>query len=291
MDYNYNRIFDELRQLVTKSALIGFVLMGGLSIMVCLLTILGILPPYALWTVLWLIPFSIMLVLMMRYNLNKLKVLAKKQQISMMANHAKQVIADLSQQFPDTYVNDCRTKMEYLSKNGIDVNTAVERLNNNVDSYNELALNFLHESDRLEDELYSLMHPDTLQEYAQKAHTLRVNANDLGLVKLTDTAFFMEMEAFVGKLDILRDNWKKLSFEMDESYHILSEYTKSLESNDKITFKMWGERLQEAFSALEVYDTNKAKDILNELMTYKINSEITNALGGIITNIDEMMAK
>jgi hypothetical protein len=54
---------------------------------------------------------------------------------------------------------------------------------------------------------------------------------------------------------------------------------------------MWGERLQEAFSALEVYDTNKAKDILNELMTYKINSEITNALGGIITNIDEMMAK
>ncbi len=57
-----------------------------------------------------------------------------------------------------------------------------------------------------------------------------------------------------------------------------------------MTFKKWGEQLQEAFQALEVYDTDKAKTILNELVKFPIDSDLNNALKGIISNIDEMMA-
>ena len=151
---------------------------------------------------------------------------------------------------------------------------------------------FLKNSDKYEDALYDLMQRDTLMQYGANAHTLRVKANELGLVTLTDTAFFHEMEAYAGCLDIVRDNWKKLSLELDEAYSILNAYVKSLGLTDGnyVSFKKWGEQLQEAFHALELYDTQKAKKILNELVKSPIDSDISNALKGIISNIDEMMA-
>ncbi len=79
---------------------------------------------------------------------------------------------------------------------------------------------------------------------------------------------------------------------------MLSEYAKSLKLKDDaidkdgnhMSFKKWGEQLQEAFRALETYDTEKAKTILNELVRFPIDSDITKALKGILSNIDEMMA-
>ena len=57
-----------------------------------------------------------------------------------------------------------------------------------------------------------------------------------------------------------------------------------------MTFQRWGEQLQEAFNALETYDTMKAKRILSDLMKYQIDADITKTLQSIITNIDEIMA-
>ena len=93
-------------------------------------------------------------------------------------------------------------------------------------------------------------------------------------------------------------NWKKLSLELDEAYTILSAYAKSLglkqdavdKDGNHMTFKKWSEQLQEAFHALEIYDTTHAKQILNELVKFQIDSDITNSLKAIITNIDDIMA-
>lgn len=57
-----------------------------------------------------------------------------------------------------------------------------------------------------------------------------------------------------------------------------------------MTYKRWGEQLQEAFNALETYDTIKAKRILSELIQYQIDTDITKTLQSIIANIDEIMA-
>ena len=57
-----------------------------------------------------------------------------------------------------------------------------------------------------------------------------------------------------------------------------------------ITLKRWCEQLQEAFHVLEAYYTDKAKTILNELIKFPIDSDLNNALKGILSNIDEMMA-
>jgi len=298
MNYNDNRIFDELRLLIDKSALIWLTIMTGVSLLIGMLCLANVLPTEALWSLIWILPTALSLWFVIYYYHRKAKILAQKHQISMMAYHAKQVLERLQEQIPDTLITDSRIKMRYLARHGIDIDGAMARLGHNAEKYNDLAMAFLKNSDKYEDTLYDLMQPDTLMQYGASAHTLRVKANELGLVTLTDTAFFHEMEAYAGEFNVLRDNWKKLSFELDETYSILNEYVKSLHlKNDAVdkdgnhmTFKKWGEQLQEAFRALEAYDTNKAKNILNELVKFPIDSDINNALKGIISNIDEMMA-
>ena len=61
------------------------------------------------------------------------------------------------------------------------------------------------------------------------------------------------------------------------------------EDGNQITFKEWGEHLQEAFDALEIYDTKRARSILNELLRYQIDSDITKNLQSIVANIDEIL--
>lgn len=292
MNHNDNQIFDELKFLIDKSALIWLTIMAGAAILIALLCLAGALPAAALWALVWIVPTAAALWIIVRCYHRKLKLLAQKQQISMMAYHAKQVLDHLQQQIPDTLISDSRIKMRYLARHGIEIDTALARLGQNVEKYNELAAAFLKNSDKYEDTLYDLMQPDTLIQYGTKAHELRIKANELGLTRLTDTAFFHEMEAYAGCLDIVRVNWKKLSLDLDEAYRILNEYIKSigLVNDNYMSFKKWGEQLQEAFHALELYDTQKAKTILNELVKSPIDSDITKALKGIISNIDEMMA-
>lgn len=290
MEYNYNRILEEIRQLINKSVLIWFGFMAGLSLLISVLCAVDVIPTQALWALLGIIPSALVLIAVVAYYYKKAGSFAKKQQIAMMAFHAKKAIDDLQQEFPDTFLSDCQIRMRYLSKNGIDVDNALKRLGGNVDNYNQLVLSFLGKSDELEDELYDLMQPDTLFQYGSKAHSLRVKANELGISNLTDTAFFHEIEAYAGSFDIVRSNWEKLSFELDEAYGIFFEYINSLGLDKPMTFKRWGERLQEAFNALETYDTMKAKRILSELIKYQIDADITKTLQNIITNIDEIMA-
>lgn len=298
MNHTENRIFEELKHLIDCSALIWLAAMGGVSLLIALLCLLGALPRAALWALLWLLPTALFLWAAVGYYHKKARILAQKQQIAMMAYHAKQVMEHLQRQIPDTLLTDSKIKMRYLARHGIDIDNAMVRMGHNVERYNELVLAFLQNSDKYEDSLYDLMQPDTLLRYGANAHTLRLKANELGLVTLTDTAFFHEIEAYAGCYDVVRANWKKLSLELDEAYSVLNEYAKSLglkndaidQDGNHMTFKRWGEQLQEAFQALEAYDTDKAKTILNELIKFPIDSDLNNALKGILSNIDEMMA-
>lgn len=290
MEYNYNQILEEIRQLVNKSVFIWLGFMAGMAFLISTLCAVDILPTEVLWSLLGIILSAILLTFLVAYYHKKAGTFAKKQQIAMMAFHAKKAIDNLQQEFPDTFLSDCQIRMRYLAQNGIDVDNALKRLGGNVDAYNQLVLSFLGESDELEDALYDLMQPDTLFQYGSKAHALRVKANELGITNLTDTAFFHEIESYAGSLDVVRANWEKLSFELDEAYGIFFEYINSLGLDNPMTFKRWGERLQEAFNALETYDTIKAKRILSELIKYQIDADITKTLQSIIANIDEIMA-
>ena len=53
--------------------------------------------------------------------------------------------------------------------------------------------------------------------------------------------------------------------------------------------KNGGEQLHEAFDALETYDPDKARSILNELLQYQIDADITQNLQNIVANIDEVL--
>lgn len=296
MENNYNRMSVELKQLVNRAAFIWVGFMTAVSLIIVLLCMCGILPAAALWSLVWIVPAALSLSAIAHFYNKKARQLMQKQQISVMAYRAKQVINSLPQ-MPDTLISDSRIKMRYLVRHGIDVDAALVRLGNNIEAYNELALSFLRDSGKCEDTLYDLLRPETLMQYGAHAHSLRIKANELGILNLTDTAFFHEIEAYAGCLDIVRANWKKLSYELDEAYTVLNEYAKSLglkkdaidKDGNHMTFRKWSEKLQEAFLALETYDTAKARRILNELVKYQIDSDITNSLKSIITNIDDMM--
>ena len=224
------------------------------------------------------------------------ELLMKKQKLSMLAYQAKQTLDHL-EELPDTYITDCRIKMRYLAKNGVDVDTALQNMDGNVDKYNDFLLTLVGESHRKEDELFTLMDSDTLLQYGAKVHALRVKSNALGLRNLTDTAFFHEIEAYAGNLEVIQNNWEKLSFEWDEACDVFTDYIQSLGLKDhatdgqgnQITFKKWGEQLHEAFDALETYDPDKARSILNELLQYQIDADITQNLQNIVANIDEVL--
>ena len=196
------------------------------------------------------------------------ELLMKKQKLSMLAYQAKQTLDHL-EELPDTYITDCRIKMRYLAKNGVDVDTALQNMDGNVDKYNDFLLTFVGESHRKEDELFTLMDSDTLLQYGAKVHALRVKSNALGLRNLTDTAFFHEIEAYAGNLEVIQNNWEKLSFEWDEACDVFTDYIQSLGLKDhatdgqgnQITFKKWGEQLHEAFDALGTYEPDKARSI------------------------------
>lgn len=242
--------------------------------------------------IVWFVPILIV----GQYNSRKTTMLLKKQRLALMAHQAKQTF-DALQEFPDTYATDCRIKIRYLAKNGIDVDTALKNMEGNIDNYHDFLLSFVGESHRKEDELYTLMAPETLLQYGAKVHALRVKAHTLGLRNLTDTAFFHEMEAFAGNLEVVHANWEKLSFEWDEACDIFTNYIQSLglknhaidSRGNQITFREWGEQLHEAFEALEAYDTTRAKNILNELLQYQIDADITKNLKAIVANIDDIL--
>ena len=71
----------------------------------------------------------------------------KKQKLSLMTYQAKKSF-DTIQDFPDTFNTDCRIKLRYLSKNGIDVDTALKSMGGNIDKYNDFMLTFVGEARR-----------------------------------------------------------------------------------------------------------------------------------------------
>lgn len=220
----------------------------------------------------------------------------KKQKLSMMAFQARQSFDNMTN-ISEGFETDAKIKMRFLAKNGIDIDNALKAMNGNIEKYNDFVLTFLGESQRKKEELLSLLDKDTIIQYGAKVHSLRVKANALGLINLTDTAFFHEIEAYAGNIELVRLNWDKLSSEWDEIYDIYVKYIKSLGLNEHATdkdgnqmsFKKWGEQLHEAFNALETYDTIRAKKLLNELIQFQIDSDITKNLEILVASIDDIL--
>lgn len=296
MGDNHSKIVEEMKRLIDKSAFIWFIFMTGLSVLIFLLYILGFLPISALWSLIWLLPTVLALLFAVHYFHKKTDTFAKKQQLAMIAFYVKQAFDVLQPKFWDADISDCDIKLSYLIKNGIQVRKTLKAFNNDGDSYNDLAMRFAEECNHLADDLFHLMRQETLFQYGAKVHDLRIMANKLGIENLADTAYFHELGAYSGNIEIVKTNWDKLSFELDEAYRIFSGYIRSLECAEhdrkkdsaQMTFKKWGEQLQEAFRALEEFDTDKAKQILNELIRYQIDADIIKSLQGIIAAIDEI---
>jgi hypothetical protein len=292
---NNNILIEELEGTVNKWSKAIFGVMGGVAVVDIILVATRLVPVYSLLIIAGYVPVSVLILILMNDNRQKLNTLSKKIQISTAACKAKDVMNTLvkSYSYSDASNNSkaSKEKMQYLSDNGVDITSALKQVNSNIEKYNKLAADFINECTVLEDDMYTLMQKKSLSEYATKARELRLKSNALGFRNLTDTAFFHELEACTGNLEILETNWQKLSFELDESSALLEEYIKSLSDNAQFSRKAWVERLQEAFNALEVLDTDTAKEIFIELMENPLNPDVAAVLKNIIASIDEIVVK
>lgn len=233
MDFNYNKIFEEIKRYSHKNTCLWIGICATLSALTIILCACHILPSHALWTIIWLIPAMLIMFLHHVYYRQYIQTLCDKQQLLIMTAKANQPLSSVNDDnLTDTYVTDCYIKMRYLSKNGIEIDEALERLGGNINTYNELAVSFINECNTIEDELFNLIHTSDFIKYGTKAHMFRQKTNQLGLRNLTDTVFFHEIEALAGNHEIVQSNWEKLSFEIDEAHYIFSEYIKSIGLKD-----------------------------------------------------------
>lgn len=171
----------------------------------------------------------------------------KKQKLSIMACQARQTFDSISE-LSENFETDAKIKVRYLTKNGINVDQAIAAMDGNIEKYNDFILTFLGESSRKKNEMRALLNKDSIIQYGGKVHALRMKANALGITALTDTAFFHEIEAYAGNVELVSLNWEKLSLEWDEAVTAFTSYIKSLGLNEhatdsegnQISFKKWG---------------------------------------------------
>ena len=67
MNHIENHMFEEMKHLIDRSALIWLILMTSVSLLTGLLCLLGVLPHTALWSLLWLLPTAIVLCVVVHF--------------------------------------------------------------------------------------------------------------------------------------------------------------------------------------------------------------------------------
>jgi hypothetical protein len=177
-----------------------------------------------------------------------------------------------------------------LVKNKVNVKNALTLLENDIESYDREAKNFIDKRHIWEKELEKLLKTDSMEEYSMKASNIKNKAKMLGFRNLSDTAFFHEFEAKLGEVKIVRDNWIKFSLEIKEASMLLQSYFASEAYFKKRKTMDWNNKLKQALICLEEMDMEGSKILLNELLESSTNPHTIPILKNILTGINEIEA-
>ena len=110
---------------------------------------------------------------------------------------------------------------DYLLKNGIDLNKALELLGD-METYNETLKEFYK---NINDRINKLNnYKNDLPNYAIEAHALKSDSKYLGFIKLADLAYNHEMKSKENDSKYINDNYESLMVELNRILEIVKKY-------------------------------------------------------------------
>ena len=91
MIHDCNKIFTDYKRLINKTAYIWLAFMTFVSLIICFLCMTKVLPAYALYSLLWLIPTGGALLILLHIYNRKANLMIKNQLISMTLRHTAMI--------------------------------------------------------------------------------------------------------------------------------------------------------------------------------------------------------
>ena len=115
--------------------------------------------------------------------------------------------------------------IDYLKKNGIDVEQGIELLGD-LEIYNDILNDFLDEANSRKKQLLDFKNSNNMTNYAILVHTIKSDSKYLGFTKLAELAYEHELKSKEANSEYVNSNFDILMNELNRVLEITQEYIK-----------------------------------------------------------------
>lgn len=172
---------------------------------------------------------------------------------------------------------------EYLEKEGIHMKNALKYAGGDLHQYLHLLELFVSSrADEKERKLHEAYCRQIWKDYVVYVHGLKNSARTLGIDKLADMAYEHECRCKEGNIIYIQDHYEELMYEWNRSVKIIREYLSNGMLNEErqdttsmkeMSEEEWNNRKKELLKYIEAFKKKEALQLVEELLSYKMDSE------------------
>lgn len=115
--------------------------------------------------------------------------------------------------------------INYLIKNGIDVNTSLKLLGD-IEMYSDTLSDFVDDGEDRKKQLKDFIANNDMENYAIIAHSIKSDSKYLGFTKLVDIAYSHELKAKENDINYVSSHFLELNDELCRILEIATNYLK-----------------------------------------------------------------
>lgn len=112
---------------------------------------------------------------------------------------------------------------EILTQNGVDLASSLENLGD-MDMYNEIAQDFLTESETRIPNIQNYYASEDLVNYEVLVHAMKSDSKYLGFTKLAELSYSHELASKENNLTFVKENYNELMEEANRIINLLHQY-------------------------------------------------------------------
>ncbi len=125
----------------------------------------------------------------------------------------------------ETDIRNTNADIEFLKKNGIDVDSGISLLGD-IDAYQETLQDFYHNLEERIKKITTLKENQDMVNYAVEVHALKSDSKYLGFTKLANCALEHELKSKENDIQFVQEHYPELLNEVERIKQIISEYIK-----------------------------------------------------------------
>ena len=161
--------------------------------------------------------------------------------------------------------------------NVIDVPAGLQYTNGNVDMYKSILKDFAMSINDKKEIINSSLNKEDINRFTIEVHALKSTAKTIGALKLSEKALELERLGHKRDLDAIKERIGLFNIEIDAAMKDVAMFAKESEAN-KVKKPFDKERVRETlrtlFYAADDFDYEKARDIITEIGSYKLDDEL-----------------